>query len=66
MNCLGDLKEQIWYNQYSIKEYENEGRNLRKISNSFGIKDLQSTYNELKTNENIGKSMYFYKNIFLN
>lgn len=39
MNCLGDLKEQIWYNQYSIKEYENEGRDSRKISASFGIQN---------------------------
>ena len=29
LNCLGELKQQIWYNQYSISEYEKEIKGVR-------------------------------------
>ena len=50
LNCLGDLKQQIWYNQYSISEYEKDQKENR---NSCNEANMASYCHESLINENL-------------
>lgn len=43
LNCLGDLKQEIWFSQYSLQEYEQEEKENKHA-------DISSGYENEKTN----------------
>jgi hypothetical protein len=45
LNCLGELKQQIWFNQYSISDYEKQEKETRERSS-------MSTENQVHNNNN--------------
>ncbi len=41
VNCLGELKQQIWYDQYTIEEYENRNITPKTFEEALKIEEFQ-------------------------
>ena len=52
LNCLGDIKQDIWYNQYSIEEYEQESKENKPSDFYSQRKNIQEN-NSNNLNESI-------------
>jgi hypothetical protein len=48
LNCLGDLKQQVWYNQFSIEEYELQERKFSHDNQGYDSSNLNLNNGEEK------------------